>query len=356
MKLGTFMMPLHPPEKDRTLGYEEDIEFVVRADELGFSEAWIGQHHTLAWEPIPANDVFIANALPRTKNIRLGSGVSIVPQHHPVNIAVRLAYLDHLSRGRINCGFGQGGVPTDWELFDLPDPQTQGLMTVEGIDMILKLWQTDPPFNFEGDFHNIRLENVDPEFGIGELLQPYQKPHPPIAMSIIRGRSRAAFMAGQRGYIPLSTNIVHAATLNEHWESYCAGAADAGRPEPDRSIWRVSRSIYIDESNDAAWERAYNGAFAASFAYLRRLVAAADMISVFKHDPEMPDEDVTLEYILSKLCIIGTKDECARRLQELYEETGGFGTLLMIAHDWDDKERWLACMETLANEVVPALP
>ncbi len=356
MKLGTFMMPLHPPEKDRTLGYEEDIEFVVRADELGFSEAWVGQHHTLAWEPIPANDVFIANALPRTKNIRLGSGVSIVPQHHPVNIAVRLAYLDHLSRGRINCGFGQGGVPTDWELFDLPDPQTQGLMTVEGIDMILKLWQTDPPFNFEGDFHHIKLENVDPEFGIGELLQPYQKPHPPIAMSIIRGRSRAAFMAGQRGYIPLSTNIVHAATLNEHWDSYCAGAADAGRPEPDRSIWRVSRSIYIDESNDAAWERAYNGTFAASFAYLRRLVAAADMINVFKHDPEMPDEDVTLEYILSKLCIIGTKDECVRRLQELYEETGGFGTLLMIAHDWDDKERWLACMETLANEVVPALP
>ena len=57
-------------------------------------------------------------------------------------------------------------------------------------------------------------------------------------------------------------------------------------------------------------------------------------MNVFKHDPEMPDEDVTLEYILSKLCIIGTKDECIRRLQELYEETGGFGTLLMIAHDW----------------------
>ena len=109
MKLGTFMMPLHPPEKDRTIGFEEDIEFVVRADELGFTEAWIGQHHTLAWEPIPSNDVFIANVLPRTKNIRLGSGVSILPQHHPVNVAVRLAYLDHLSRGRINCGFRPGG-------------------------------------------------------------------------------------------------------------------------------------------------------------------------------------------------------------------------------------------------------
>jgi alkanesulfonate monooxygenase SsuD/methylene tetrahydromethanopterin reductase-like flavin-dependent oxidoreductase (luciferase family) len=300
--------------------------------------------------------VFIANVLPRTKNIRLGSGVSILPQHHPVNVAVRLAYLDHLSRGRINAGFGQGGVPTDWGLFDLPDPQTQGLMTVESLDMILKLWQTDPPFDFQGDYYHIKLEEGVPEYGIGELLQPYQKPHPPIAMSIIRGRSRAAFMAGQRGYIPLSTNLVHGPTLNEHWETYCNGAADAGKPEPDREIWRVSRSIYIDETNDAAWERAYNGAFGGSFLYLRSLIVAADMLSVLKNDPDMPDDDVTLEYMLKSSCIIGDKDECLRQLHQLYEETGGFGTLLMIAHDWDDKERWLACMETLANEIVPALP
>ena len=159
MKLGFFMMPLHPPEKSRTECFEEDVEFVVHADELGFTEGWIGQHHTLEWEPIPSNDVFIAYCLPQTKNIRLGSGVSIIPQHHPVNIAVRLAFLDHLARGRFNCGFGQGGTPTDWGLFDLPDPKTQGLMTLEGIDMILKLWQTDPPFDFRGKFWHIKVEN-----------------------------------------------------------------------------------------------------------------------------------------------------------------------------------------------------
>ena len=72
MKLGLFMMPLHPPEKSRTLCFDEDIEQVILADELGFSEAWIGQHHSVAWEPIPANDLFIATVLPRTKQIRLG--------------------------------------------------------------------------------------------------------------------------------------------------------------------------------------------------------------------------------------------------------------------------------------------
>jgi alkanesulfonate monooxygenase SsuD/methylene tetrahydromethanopterin reductase-like flavin-dependent oxidoreductase (luciferase family) len=150
MKLGLFMMPLHPPEKSRTECFEEDIELVIRADELGFAEAWIGQHLSLAWEPIPSNDLFIATVIPRTKRIRLGTGVTIVPQHHPANVAVRLAMLDHLSRGRFSCGFGQGGVPTDWELLDLPDGKTQGLMTIEGIDMVLKLWTSEPPFDFKG--------------------------------------------------------------------------------------------------------------------------------------------------------------------------------------------------------------
>ena len=69
MKLGLFMMPLHPPEKSRTQCFDEDIEAVVHAESLGFTEAWIGQHHTVAWEPIPANDIFISNLLPRTRTI-----------------------------------------------------------------------------------------------------------------------------------------------------------------------------------------------------------------------------------------------------------------------------------------------
>ena len=111
MKLGLFMMPLHPPEKSRTECFEEDIDLVVRADELGFSEAWIGQHLSLAWEPIPSNDLFIATVIPRTKRIRLGTGVTIMPQHHPANVAVRLAMLDHLSRGVSVVASGKAACP-----------------------------------------------------------------------------------------------------------------------------------------------------------------------------------------------------------------------------------------------------
>ena len=356
MKLGMFMMPLHPPEKDRTQCFEEDIELVVRADELGFSEIWVGQHHTVAWEPIPSNDVFIANVLPRTKNVRFGTGVSIVPQHHPANIAVRLAFLDHLSRGRLNCGFGQGGVPTDWGLFDLPDPKTQGLMTLEGIDMIFKLWQTDAPFDFKGKFWHIKIENPNPELGIGKMLKPYQRPHPPIGMSVIKGDSMAGRMAGQRGYMPISTNLVPAGTVREHWRTYCAGAEEGGQPAPPRSGWRVSRSICVGESNDEAWNRARNGTFGRSFIYLIAMLKSMDMLHLMKVHPDMPDAEVTLDYVLENLCIIGDSKACIRQLQEVWDTTGGFGTLLMIAHDWDDKSSWVRSMELLAKEIVPAIP
>ena len=356
MNLGLFMMPLHPPEKNRTECFEEDIELIVRADELGFTEGWIGQHSTLAWESIPSNDVFIANVLPRTKNIRLGAGVTLVPHHHPANIALRIALLDHLSRGRINCGFGQSGVPTDWTLFDLPDPKTQGLMTVEGIDLVLKLWAAEAPFEFQGDYWNIKVDNTDPELGIGTMLKPYQQPHPPIGMSVVRGQSKAAHMAGQRGYLPLSTNLVPASTVTEHWRTYCGGAEEAGRPAPERSVWRVARSIYVGESNDEAWAYARNSTFAASFTYLLALMRSANMLDLVKQDLEMPDEETTAEYMLRQLCIIGDVDECIRQLQALWDETGGFGTLLMIAHDWDDRAKWARSIELLAKEVVPALP
>lgn len=356
MQLGIFMMPLHPPEKDRTQCFEEDIELVTRADALGFTEIWVGQHHTVAWEPIPSNDLFIANVLPRTKNIRLGTGVSILPQHHPVNVAVRLAFLDHLSRGRLNCGFGQGGVATDWGLFDLPDPQTQGLMTVEAIDMILKLWQTDAPFDLEGDFWHIKIEHRDVKSGMGELLKPYQKPHPPLAMSIIRGDSKAARMSGQRGYIPISTNLVPANTLADHWKVYCEGVEEAQKTSPDRSIWRISRSIYIGESTAEAWEFALNSAFARSYDYLIKVLKAANMLHIVKHNLDIPDHEVTPEYMMKNNLIVGDVDECTRQLQDIWEVTGGFGTLLMISHDWDDKTKWIRSMELLANEIVPMLP
>ncbi len=356
MKVGKFMMPLHPPEKDRTQTFEEDIECILLADELGFSEAWIGQHHTAGWEPIPSNDVFIANLLPQTKHIRLGTGVTIITQHHPVNVAVRLAYLDHLAKGRFNVGFGQGGVPTDWGLFDLPDPGTQGLMALEAMDIVLKLWQEEAPFEFKGEYWNVRIDQKVPELGLGQLLKPYQQPHPPIAMSIVKEESMAATTGGRRGFIPISINMAPPHKVNRHWELYCEGAAQGDQPEPDRSVWRISRSIFVGESDEEARRHALNGPFIGSLLYLRGMLDMAGMLDLPKQHPEMPDEAVDADYLIDNIAIVGSVDTVTRKLQDLYDVTGGFGTILMIAHDWDDKARMRRSMELMAREVIPRLP
>ena len=355
MDLGMFMMPIHPPEKSRTECFEEDIEMIVLADQLGFKEAWIGQHHSVMWEPIPSNDVFISNLLPRTENIRLGTGVSILTQHHPVNVAVRTAFLDHLSRGRLNVGFGQGGVPTDWSLFNLPDPRTQGLMTLEAMDLVVKLWTADPPFEFAGEYWQLKLETPDPERGMGVILQPYQKPHPPLCMSVVKGASMAGPTAGKRGYIANSTHLVPNATVAKHWDGYQQGAEEAGL-EADRNKWRIGRSIFIGETTEEAVKFAKSSVFSRSFDYLIHILDGANILDEVKKDPAMANSDITPDYFIDEICVVGDVAEVTAQLEKLWDDVGGFGTLLALAHDWDDEVRWRRSYELLANEVVPNLP
>ena len=356
MNLGMFMMPLHPPEKDRTLCFDEDTECIILADQLGYSEAWIGQHHSAAWEPIPSNDVFIAHMISQTKQIRLGTGVTIIPQHHPVNVALRLAYLDHLSHGRINVGFGQGGIKTDWTMFDLPAPRDQGLMTLEAIEMVLKLWGAEAPFDFKGDYWHIRIDEIDENLALGHILKPFQQPHPPVAMSIVKEESMAAKTAGMRGFLPISVNMTPPHKVKRQWEVYCEGAAEAAHPEPDRGTWRVSRSIYVGESNDEAREFCLGGAFARALLYLRDIGSDAGLPDLSKKDDGMTDAEVDADYLIDEIALVGDADTVTEKLRALYDETGGFGTVLQIAHDWDDPAKMRRSMERLTRDVVPRLP
>lgn len=77
MKLGFFTMPLHPPGAELSQTLDDDLEQFIFLDELGFSEAWIGEHFTAGWENIPAPDLLIAKAIPLTSNIIFGTGVSV---------------------------------------------------------------------------------------------------------------------------------------------------------------------------------------------------------------------------------------------------------------------------------------
>ena len=99
-----------------------------------------------------------------------------------------------------------------------------------------------------------------------------------------------------------------------------------------------------------------SGLVVPSDAVQKGVLTKANMLNILKHDPDLADDEVTPEYVLKNICIIGDVAECIRRLEEIWEQSGGFGTLLMITHDWDDRTTWRRSQELLAQEVVPAMP
>ena len=151
MRIGLFTMPSHPPERSLYDGVQWDLAVLRWGDELGYQEAWLGEHHIAPWEPNPAPDLVIAQALLQTRRIRLGPGGFLLPFHHPAQIANRVALLDHLSQGRFNFGVAAGQVKGDLLLFNVDGKSGQNReMVRESLEIILRLWQEDGPFTHEG--------------------------------------------------------------------------------------------------------------------------------------------------------------------------------------------------------------
>ena len=117
MELGYFMMPLHHADSVYNTTLQDDIEAIVYADELGYTEAWCGEHYSAAVEQITSPLLFHANLIARTKQIKFATGVICLPQYHPAVVAGQAAMFDHLSNGRFIMGVGPGGLPSDFELF-----------------------------------------------------------------------------------------------------------------------------------------------------------------------------------------------------------------------------------------------
>ena len=133
MRLGMFMMPVHPPARSFTDTLAEDEEKALYADRLGFEELWLGEHFSASSEPIPSPLMFMASLVPRTKNLTFGTGVICLPNHDPVMVAAEVAQFDHMSRGRFMLGIGPGGLLSDFELFGNAD---RGVRARQGVELI----------------------------------------------------------------------------------------------------------------------------------------------------------------------------------------------------------------------------
>lgn len=356
MKLGYFMMPLHHIDRDYHQTLQEDMEAIIWADELGYSEAWVGEHYSSAVEQITSPLMFHANLINRTKQIKLATGVMCLPQYHPAVSAGQAAMFDHLSEGRFIMGVGPGGLLSDFELFGVMDKDRNAMM-VEALDQMLELWGTEPPYKIHGDHWTIDMKDwTHHDIKLGYVPKPFQQPHPPIAISAMSPHSGSLTFAGERGYMPLSANFIATWSLKTHWPAYLKGAA-AGGHQADPEQWHVARSIYVADSDAEAQDfvTQAGGAYDYYYDYLYQIFDRADFKAPFVANADDDPAQLTPQMCRDACVIAGSPDTVAREILALREEIGHFGTLLYAAHDWLDKAAMKKSMQLMATEVMPRI-
>ena len=335
---GIFMAPFHRVGENPTLSLERNIELIQWLDDLGYDEAWIGEHHSAGWEIIASPEVFMATVAERTRHIRLGTGVISLPYHHPLMVANRMVLLDHLTRGRAMLGIGPGALVSDAHMLGI-EPTRQREMMDESMGVIMRLFQETEPFTHVSDWFELHDAVLH--------LRPYQRPHMPIAVAAAQSPSGPQ-VAGKYGAGLLSLSVPRQeygkVTLADVWGITEDAAAESGATV-SRDDWRLVMPVYLAESRQEAFREARKG-------------AAIWLTEYFHETLGQPLPDASPERIIDEMVdrgvwIVGSPDDCIARMEQLEELSGGYGGLLVTVAEWTSREKMLHSYELLARYVAP---
>ena len=338
---GAFIAPYHTPAANHTLQLRRDFELVRLMDDLGYDEAWIGEHHSGGYETIASPEVFIAAAVEQTERIRLGSGVNSMSYHHPFILADRYVQLDHQSRGRTMLGAGPGQLPSDAHMMGI-DPYDQRRMMIEALEAIVPLLRGEV-VSMETDWFRLRDARLQiPPFTPGGFEVAVASAVSPAGATVAGrlGLGMLSVAAGaQAGFDALETN----------WGAYVAQAAANGLV-PDRRRWRVLCPMHLAETREQAWAEARHGVLDI-VGYMEGMGGTTL--------PWSETPDIALEHWETNglpsfgNVTIGTPDDAIARIESLVEKSGGFGTFLVLATDTADWEATMRSYRLFAEHVIP---
>jgi limonene 1,2-monooxygenase len=344
MKFGIFMAPFHRLGENPTLALERDLQLIECLDGLGYDEAFVGEHHSAGWEIISSPEVFMAVAATRTKRIMLGSGVVSVPYHHPFHIANRFALLDQLTHGRVILGCGPGALSSDAYMMGI-ETTTQRDRMVEGLEAVMRLFNEDGGISIDGSYFKMRDAHLQ--------VKPYQKPHMPIVVANTISPS-GMVAAGKLGCGVLSIASFAKGgveILPKRWQIAEETAAENGKTV-DRKNWRLVFPLHLAESRKEALDDVREGANRWIQEYFIDTLAARIQ---FEEYPGQPREEMNIDRMAEQgRAIVGTPEDAIKRINEVWEASeGGFGGLLILAHEWAPREKTLHSYELLARYVMP---
>jgi limonene 1,2-monooxygenase len=270
--------------------------------------------------------------------------VTSLPYHHPWLVADRLVMLDHLTQGRMIFGAGPGALPTDAYMMGI-DPVEQRRMMEESLEAILALLRSDEPVTRETDWFTLREARLQ--------VRPYTYPHFEVAVAAMVTPSGPR-LAGKFDTALLSLSLQMPggfAAIETAWSVVEEQAEKAGRPAPDRSSWRILGNIHLAETKEQAIEDCTYGLqdFANYFGGGAGFVPLANKV---EGEPDTPQAFVK-RYADGGSTVIGTPDDAIEYVQSLLDQSGGFGTFLMLGHDWASPEATIKSYELFAKYVMP---
>ena len=357
MRLGMFMMPLHPAHRAPAETLQEDREAVILADRLGFYDAFVGEHLTEKSENVTNSFIFLASVLSETRTIKLATGTSNLSHSHPTLIASHAAMFDHLARGRFIFGISPGALASDAEALGML-AEDRNKLFAEAIDVILAIWERDAPYDIDLPGNRFKVTTAKtsvPEIERGSMYKPYQKPRPEIVGTVVAPFSKGVIAMGERDFHPLSANFLLAEWLPSHWKNYSEGKQNAGKIASPND-WRIARTVFVADDDKVALRYGREEArspYRYYWSMLRRKMMLSNRHGVFKTHPAQDDREITDDYLVDRLVICGTVNKVVDEILRLREQVGDFGELVYANMDWADPALAKRSMELMANEVMP---
>nr|WP_260408382.1 LLM class flavin-dependent oxidoreductase [Planomonospora venezuelensis] len=328
-----------------------DLQVASWADQYGLDEVFFAEHHTLGHEPSPAPELMIAAASQTTTRVRLGALGHLIPYHNPVALAHRMMWMDHLTGGRYVAGVAPGAFPTDAQLFGTGGENAR--MLAEGLDIIHAIFTKPGPWRIDGRYWTADMPQFSSSVN-GPHLKPFQRPHPEILMTGMQPRSPTLAEAGRRGYSPVSQEV-SSETLIQHWETYAEAAKSAGHV-PNRSNWRITRDLWLADTDEEARQQALSGPLGEVWSEVNLPLFKDLGLGSLLAGTAVPEQDLSLEWLVDNFFLVGSPETVVKKIEKLHAEVGGFGTLLMGAPGrGQEPERYRRSLELLGSEVAPRL-
>jgi limonene 1,2-monooxygenase len=339
LRFGTFLAPFHPAGENPTLALQRDMELVEHLDRLGYDEAWIGEHHSAGTELIASPEIFIAAAAERTRHIKLGTGVTSIAYHNPLWVAERMVLLDHLTRGRAMLGCGPGSLPTDSMMLGLNPTDTRELMDVD-LDIIMRLLRGETVTE-QTRTHNLINARLH--------LRPYTEPCFEIAVAAVASPTGPR-LAGRHGLGLLSIGATLTKegfdALAHHW-NVVQDRAGHYKQTVSRRDWRLVGLMHIAETREQAYREVQYG-IETWFRYFQKTAAFPQMAV------EGGDVKEMIDFINEAgIGAIGTVEDARAQVQRLWDQSGGFGCMLLLGHEWANPEATKRSWELIAQHVMP---